>query len=54
MIINTALSLAVGIALLVTIAIAPTVYAQPAQIVVKHRPIVSQGTCRRPGTRART
>jgi hypothetical protein len=43
MIINTTLSLTVGIALLVTIAIAPTVYAQQARTVVKHRPIVSQG-----------
>jgi len=43
MIINTAVTLAIGFALLVTIAIAPTVYAQQARIVVKHRPIVSQG-----------
>ena len=45
MIINTALSLAVGIALLATIVTIPTVHAQQARptVVVKHRPIVSQG-----------
>lgn len=43
MIINTALALAVGVALLAMIGIAPTVRAQQARIVVKHRPIVSQG-----------
>ena len=43
MIINTALTLGVGVALLATIATATAAHAQQAQIVVKHRPIVSQG-----------
>jgi len=45
MIINTALSLAVGVALLATIVTASMVHAQQARptVVVKHRPIVSQG-----------
>ena len=45
MIINTALTLAVGVALLAAIATAQAVYAQTARptVVVKHRPIVSQG-----------
>jgi len=40
--INTAFTLAVAAALLATIATTPTVHAQQARIVVKHRPIVSQ------------
>jgi hypothetical protein len=43
MIINSVLTLAVAVAVLATVAIASTVYAQQARIVVKHRPIVSQG-----------
>jgi hypothetical protein len=43
MIINTALTLAVGFALLATIMSSSTVHAQQARIVVKHHPIVSQG-----------
>ena len=45
MIINTALSLAVGVAFLATIVTASMVHAQQARptVVVKHRPIVSQG-----------
>src|SRR6516165_4347356 len=43
MVINTALILAFVVALLATIVTASTVHAQQARIVVKHRPIVSQG-----------
>ena len=45
MIINTALTLAVVAAFVATIAIAQAVHAQQARptVVVKHRPIVSQG-----------
>jgi len=43
MIMNTALTLAIGVALLATIVTASTVHAEQARIVLKHRPIVSQG-----------
>ena len=43
MIINTALTLAAAAAFLATIATAQAVQAEQARIVVKHRPIVSQG-----------
>jgi hypothetical protein len=43
MIINTALALVVGVALLALIATVPMAHAQRARIVVKHRPIVSEG-----------
>jgi len=43
MIMNTALTLAIGVALLATIVTASTVHAQQPRIVVKHRPIVSRG-----------
>jgi len=43
MILNSILPLAAAAAFLATIVTASTVHAQQARIVVKHRPIVSQG-----------
>ena len=43
MIMNTALTLAIGVALLATTVTGSTVHAQQVRIVVKHRPIVSLG-----------